>query len=149
MIYTFFKSIYSNAFIRNIIYSYDELWWNLVMIKNSNLSSCWFMNIKSKSNTKFSKQKYRHPFSISVLNITLYHLMHNPGQNIWMIRISGKIVNLAKKCYFYQKTTNKQNWKLFKVKFWPKSNLQNRAYKKQFNLELIHNWLVLYFYWSS
>ena len=34
-----------------------------------------------------------------------------------MIQISGKSTNLTKKCHFYQKTTNKQSWKLLKVKF--------------------------------
>ena len=34
-----------------------------------------------------------------------------------IIEISGKTAHLAQKSYFYQNTTNKQSWKLFKVKF--------------------------------
>ena len=37
-----------------------------------------------------------------------------------MIQIFGKNGSLAQKCYFYQKTTNNQRWKLFKVKFFAK-----------------------------
>ena len=53
-----------------------------------------------------------------------------------MIQISGRSAHLSQKCYFYQKTTNKQIWKLFKVKFCPKLNMQNNAYTKPLNLEL-------------
>ena len=34
--------------------------------------------------------------------------------------------------YFYQKTINKQSWKLSKVKFWPKLNMENNTYTKLF-----------------
>ena len=53
-----------------------------------------------------------------------------------MIQISGKSASLAQKCFFYQKTTNKQSWKPFKSNFLPKSNMQNGAYTKPLNLEL-------------
>ena len=53
-----------------------------------------------------------------------------------MIQISAKSVHLAQKCYFYQKTTNEQSWKLFKVNFLLKSNMQNSAYTELLNLKL-------------
>ena len=37
---------------------------------------------------------------------------------------------------FYQKTTNKESWKLSKVKFCSKPNIQISANTKQWNLEL-------------
>ena len=52
----------------------------------------------------------------------------------------------APKSYFYQKTANKQNGKLSKVKFWPKPDMQNGAYTKSLNLERQRNWLALYCY---
>ena len=36
-----------------------------------------------------------------------------------MIELSAKIAYFASKIYFYQKSTNKKSWKLYKVKFWP------------------------------
>ena len=49
------------------------------------------------------------------------------------IQISRKSAHLAQKCYFYQKTTNKQSWKL---NFWLKTNMQYSVYTKALNLEL-------------
>ena len=58
-------------------------------------------------------------------------------QNI-MTRVVQKFsfcIHTQKK-QLYPKTTNKQIWKLSKVKFWSKPNMQNSAYKKPLNLEL-------------
>ena len=54
-----------------------------------------------------------------------------------MIQLSGKSTKLAQKCQFVQKTTNRKSWKFSKVKFWPKPSIQNKAYIKPLNLELL------------
>ena len=51
-----------------------------------------------------------------------------------MIPVCRKDNHLAQKSYFYQKATNKQSWKLPKLKFWPKPNIQNSVYTKPLNL---------------
>ena len=43
----------------------------------------------------------------------------------WWFRFLEKSAHLVQKIQFYQKPANKQSWKLFKVKFWPKPNMQN------------------------
>ena len=48
----------------------------------------------------------------------------------------SKINNLAQKSQLFKKSTNKQSWKLFKVKFRPNPDMQNSVYTKPFNLEL-------------
>ena len=52
-----------------------------------------------------------------------------------MIQASPNSAHLVQKIYFYLNTTNKQSWKLSKVKFWPKANMQNSGYTKGLNLE--------------
>ena len=65
-----------------------------------------------------------------------------------MIQISGESAHLTQKGYFYQKATNKQSWKLYKVKFWPKPNIQSSAYLKPLKLGFQHDCLALHFYWK-
>ena len=43
-------------------------------------------------------------------------------------------------------TTNQLSWKSFKVKLWPKPNMQNSPYRKLLSLEYQRNWLALYFH---
>ena len=53
-----------------------------------------------------------------------------------VIQVSGKNAPLTQKCYFSQKTTNKQSWKLSKDKSWGKPNIENISRTKPLNLEL-------------
>ena len=54
-----------------------------------------------------------------------------------MIEISGKSTSFASKMLVRLKTTNRKSSKFSKVKFWPKSRIQNSANIKPFNLELL------------
>ena len=51
-----------------------------------------------------------------------------------LIQLFRKSAHLAPKSQFYQKTTNKQSWKLCKVKFWHEPKMQNSAYTKSLYL---------------
>lgn len=42
-----------------------------------------------------------------------------------IIQVSGKSAHLAEKCYFYLKASNKQSWKLYRVKFLPNQVSKN------------------------
>ena len=53
-----------------------------------------------------------------------------------MIQFSEINADLVQKSYFCQKTTNNLRWKLSRVIFWPKLNMQNTAYAKPLNLEV-------------
>ena len=53
----------------------------------------------------------------------------------WRFKFLEKTLICFKK-KFCQKTTNKQNLKLSKVKFSPKLNMQNSGYTKPLSLEL-------------
>ena len=51
----------------------------------------------------------------------------------WWFNFLEKVPILAQKCL----TTNRQNWKFSKVKFWPKPRIQNSVNTKPLNLELL------------
>ena len=55
----------------------------------------------------------------------------------WWFTFLEKVPILAQKCYFVQKTTNRESSKFSKVKFWPKPRIQNSANTKPLNLELL------------
>ena len=55
----------------------------------------------------------------------------------WWFRFLENVPILAQKCYFVQKTTNQESSKFCKVKFWPKSRIENKANTKPLNLELL------------
>ena len=55
----------------------------------------------------------------------------------WWFNFLKKVPILAQKYYFVQKSTNRQSWKFFKVKFWPKPRAENSANTKPLNLELL------------
>ena len=65
-----------------------------------------------------------------------------------MIQFLGKSLICLTKDSSIKKTTNKQSWKLSKVKFGPKLNMQNSAYTKPLHLKLERNWVALCFYWT-
>lgn len=50
--------------------------------------------------------------------------------------LEGESDHLAQKSLFYQNTTNKQSWKLSKIKFWPKSNNQIVLTQNHFETQL-------------
>ena len=66
------------------------------------------------------------------LKIFIYSLLFQ-----WWFNFLKKVSTLAPKSFFLQKTTNRQSWKVSKVKFWPKPTIQNSANTKPINLELL------------
>ena len=55
----------------------------------------------------------------------------------WWYKFLEKVLILARKCWFVQKTTNQQYWKFSKCKVWPKPRIQNSTNTKPLNLELL------------
>ena len=60
----------------------------------------------------------------------------------WWFNFLEKVPILAQKCL----TTNRQNWKFSKVKFWPKPRIQNSVNTKPLNLELLTQLACFIFY---
>ena len=63
-----------------------------------------------------------------------------------MIEFSGYNFILAKHRKLYKKTSIDCSGKLLVISFWPKTNMQNNAYRKMLNLKISRNSICLHFH---
>ena len=71
-------------------------------------------------------------------------------KNFFTHYISNNDSEIQRKCpfllkKFFQKTASQKSSKIFWVKFWPKSSMQNRSYTNALHLDHCGNWRPLYF----